>query len=175
VRNKPEHAEKTWRVAILPFVEGLGLYNEYREQEPWDSPHNSQLASQRPACFHCPSYVHHVAEHGQPSSADAVLTNYVALVSSTSDLDRSSRRGVSAAFWVMEIGKPPIHWMQPLDVDLETATHRYSAPEPFHHESGMHVLRPDGSVQFVQKQAPPDFKELLSAAADQHSASPLPR
>jgi hypothetical protein len=33
----------SWRVAILPFIEQQGLYLQFRQNEPWDSPHNKAL------------------------------------------------------------------------------------------------------------------------------------
>lgn len=34
----------SWRVAILPFVEQDSLYKEFHLNEPWDSPHNFEVA-----------------------------------------------------------------------------------------------------------------------------------
>ncbi len=33
----------SWRVAMLPFVEGSGLYSEFNHDEPWNSEHNKKL------------------------------------------------------------------------------------------------------------------------------------
>lgn len=41
----------SWRVALLPFVEGAELYEEYRFDEPWDSEHNSKLIPKIPELF----------------------------------------------------------------------------------------------------------------------------
>lgn len=45
----------SWRVAILPFLEENALYKEFRQDEPWDSPHNIQLLDRMPAIFKHPS------------------------------------------------------------------------------------------------------------------------
>ena len=50
--GKPLHS---WRVLILPYIEGKQLYNEIRLDEPWDSPHNSQFHDKMPRIFYCPS------------------------------------------------------------------------------------------------------------------------
>lgn len=44
----------SWRVAILPFIDEAELYNEFRKDEPWDSPHNRPLAGRMPAIFATP-------------------------------------------------------------------------------------------------------------------------
>ena len=45
----------SWRVAILPFMEYNSLYQQYRQNEPWDSPHNVALVKQMPIEFVSPS------------------------------------------------------------------------------------------------------------------------
>jgi len=39
--GRPMHS---WRVLILPYCEGQEFYDQYDFSEPWDSPHNLQLA-----------------------------------------------------------------------------------------------------------------------------------
>ncbi|WP_158222713.1 DUF1559 domain-containing protein [Rhodopirellula sp. MGV] len=41
----------SWRVAILPFLEEMELYQQFRLDERWDSPHNQRLLEQMPAVF----------------------------------------------------------------------------------------------------------------------------
>lgn len=44
----------SWRVAILPFVEHAELFQEYRFDEAWDSPHNLTLLEKMPAIYRSP-------------------------------------------------------------------------------------------------------------------------
>ena len=44
----------SWRVAILPFLEQQGLFNEFKLDEPWDSPHNKALLERMPATYAIP-------------------------------------------------------------------------------------------------------------------------
>lgn len=48
----------SWRVAILPYLEtsDAQLYQRFRLDEPWDSPHNLELVKQMPAVYADPSY-----------------------------------------------------------------------------------------------------------------------
>ena len=41
----------SWRVQLLPYLEGQNIYEQFRLDEPWDSPHNKPLAKQMPAVF----------------------------------------------------------------------------------------------------------------------------
>src|SRR5262245_14014333 len=41
----------SWRVAILPYVGQEALYQQFKHDEPWDSPHNKKLIAKMPAVF----------------------------------------------------------------------------------------------------------------------------
>src|SRR6202789_1676353 len=43
------------RVAILPYIEKQELYNKFKLEEPWDSPHNKALLKEMPTTYLCPS------------------------------------------------------------------------------------------------------------------------
>ena len=44
----------SWRVALLPFLGEIELFNEFRQDEPWDSPHNKVLINRMPKVFESP-------------------------------------------------------------------------------------------------------------------------
>jgi uncharacterized protein DUF1559 len=44
----------SWRVRLLPFVEGDNLYKQFKLDEPWDSPHNRELISLIPRAYTTP-------------------------------------------------------------------------------------------------------------------------
>jgi hypothetical protein len=44
----------SWRVAILPYVEETALYQRFHLDEPWDSPHNLEVAKTMPRIFQSP-------------------------------------------------------------------------------------------------------------------------
>jgi hypothetical protein len=44
----------SWRVHLLPFVEGDALYKQFHLNEPWDSPHNKQLLNKMPKIYEVP-------------------------------------------------------------------------------------------------------------------------
>jgi len=45
----------SWRVAILPYFGEQALFNRFRVDEPWDSPHNKPLLAEMPAVYSDPS------------------------------------------------------------------------------------------------------------------------
>jgi Protein of unknown function (DUF1559) len=44
----------SWRVELLPFLDEMKLYNQYRLNEPWDNPHNKLVLRQMPDVFRSP-------------------------------------------------------------------------------------------------------------------------
>jgi hypothetical protein len=45
----------SWRVELLPFLEENELYNKFKHDEPWDSPHNKALIEEMPYVFRHPA------------------------------------------------------------------------------------------------------------------------
>jgi hypothetical protein len=45
----------SWRVAILPYIEQMELYEQFHLDEPWDSEHNIALLDQMPLIYADPS------------------------------------------------------------------------------------------------------------------------
>jgi hypothetical protein len=44
----------SWRVHVLPYVEQSSLYQQFRLNEPWDSPHNRALIEKMPRIYRSP-------------------------------------------------------------------------------------------------------------------------
>ena len=45
----------SWRVALLPYLEGENIYRQFHLNEPWNSPHNRQLIPLMPKVFQNPA------------------------------------------------------------------------------------------------------------------------
>lgn len=58
IRDAEGKALLSWRVAILPYLEGGGaqLYKEFHLDEPWDSEHNRKLIARMPAVYQNPNF-----------------------------------------------------------------------------------------------------------------------
>jgi hypothetical protein len=41
----------SWRVLVLPYLDQQDLYQQFRLDEPWDSPHNHKLLARMPAVY----------------------------------------------------------------------------------------------------------------------------
>lgn len=45
IRSEDDKPLLSWRVMILPYIEQVALYEQFRLDEPWDSPHNLKIAT----------------------------------------------------------------------------------------------------------------------------------
>ncbi len=51
IRSKDGKPLLSWRVAMLPNLDEQALYDKFRLDEPWDSPHNKPLIDEMPRVF----------------------------------------------------------------------------------------------------------------------------
>ena len=112
----------SWRVAILPFLGQDALYERFRLDEPWDSPHNAALVPEMPA------------EFLDPTSTLAVgdgKTHYLAVVGP--DAVFTGRRrgrplmdvadGVANTLAVVQVDDThAVDWTRPADYDVVAHT-----------------------------------------------------
>jgi prepilin-type processing-associated H-X9-DG protein len=153
--GKPMHS---WRVLILPFMCEKECYDKYRFDEPWNGPHNRELANEFGShIYRCP------AADGYPSE-----TSYVAVVgpetgwpapncSSVPDFTD----GTSDTIAMVEVANSGIHWMEPRDLTFEEASEGISAsPTSEHisspHGTGANFLFFDSHVDYVPLDTPPE-------------------
>ena len=165
-KGRPIHS---WRVLILPFVGESQLYNRYRFEEPWNSPHNMKLVSMRPSVFRCPS----------ENSECRTCTSYVAVIGphTTWRNDRPVRLadvtdGACNTWAVVEVADSGITWTEPRDLHVLQMAPGINAPTgqgiSSSHPGGAYVVCIDGSVHFVSDAScttalsPEDIRSLLT-------------
>ena len=101
----------SWRVALLPHLGYQELYDQYRFDEPWDSPANSRLIRQMPEVFRHPG-----------DSPESNETRYVGF-SGAGALGESLERimdGTSNTILFVESSTPVI-WTKPEDIEFDVA------------------------------------------------------
>jgi len=151
--QNPAGSQLSWRVHILPFLEQGPLYQQFKLNEPWNSPHNMRLINQMPDTYRRPG-----------STAGPGKTNYLGIDGPGGVMEngggtkfRELIDGASNTVLVVEVeDRAAVTWTKPED-------YRYNRNDPKRNlggwDGGFHVLFCDGAVMFISEHFNP--QELL--------------
>ena len=137
----------SWRVALLPYIDQVALYNRFKLDEPWDSPNNKALIKEMPQSFVCPSHAH--VEPG--------TTTYRLFVGPGALFEKGKETllanitdGLSNTLMISE-SKEAVPWTKP---DDELTFDPAAKPSLFgagsSHPGGFNAALADGSVRFFK-------------------------
>jgi Protein of unknown function (DUF1559) len=147
----------SWRVAILPYLEQDALYQRFRHDEAWNSPHNLSLLGEMPRVY---------APVGTEGTG-SYTTYYQGVVGSGSLFDGQEGARIeevtslaSPTLMVVEAADP-VPWTKPEDVPYHEG-----GPLPAfggHSSDGVYVVLADGSVRLIsRKLSPVTLRALIS-------------
>jgi len=134
----------SWRVAILPFIEQQTLYEQFKLDEPWDSPHNIQLLEKMPPVFNHPGVV---VKSGQTVYQKPIGPKFIFEGHEGTSM-RYILDGTSNTIMVLETPEEAaVEWTKPsdLDVDLDDLTSSVIGWD----RQGFNALIADGSVRYI--------------------------
>jgi Protein of unknown function (DUF1559) len=150
--GRPMHS---WRVLLLPFMEFRPLYEQYRFDEPWNGPHNRELAALPIQLFHCPA-----------EASTRPDTNYFVVVGPKTVFPgadpvaiKDITDGAANTILLVEAADSGINWLEPRDLSYVEAV-RGINPKPgwgisSHHKSGgACVVFADGTSSFLPNDTP---------------------
>jgi hypothetical protein len=135
----------SWRVMILPFIEGQNLYNQFHLNEPWDSEHNKKLLAKMPKVYVSPQDEKTVTDH---------TTHYQGFFGKGAFFEGKKPLaipvdfpdGTSNTFMIVEASKA-VPWTQPEDLPYDPAKPLPKLGLPG--AAGFLAGMCDGSVRFV--------------------------
>ncbi len=172
ITDKDGKPMRSWRVAILPFMEQKALYDRWNFNEPWNSPNNRVVASAVIPQYRCPSdpgtsptETTYVMITGKGTIGG--LPNEIVRLPDITD-------GSSNTIIVVEVTGTGIAWAEPRDLTLEELSLRLNDGSGkcigSLHPGGANVAMADGSVRFISDTVDPQTLRRLILRNDGQAA-----
>ncbi len=163
--DKQEKPLLSWRVHILPFIEGDALYREFKLDEPWDSEHNKKLIPRMPKVYESPLSKNlaagktvYLAAAGSGMIFEGPKAMHIAKITD----------GTSNTIMTVEANdEHAVTWTKPDDYkpeDSKTEKKNPAATLIRKDTKGFHVGMADGSVRMITNTVDPDLLWALLTA-----------
>ena len=135
------------RVLLLPYMEKQGLSQQFKWNEPWDSPNNQPISQKMMTVFIDPSN-----PNPKPGQTDYLFVTGKGTVfeAGVSTKIREITDGTSNTMIVVEVRNSGVSWAEPKDLDISQPM----ALPPGNHPGGNIAAFGDGSVRFLSKALP---------------------
>src|SRR5262245_59063522 len=149
----------SWRVLILPYLEGNDTYKQYDFDEPWDGPRNRKLEGLMFRIY---------ALHGDWKPG-LTTTNYTVVVGDETGfphdcaLAEGDLKGqLSRTIMIAENRGANIHWMEPRDLRFADMEFTINSPQGISSKyDEPAVVMFDGSVRRLSKHISPETLRVL--------------
>jgi hypothetical protein len=145
----------SWRVAILPFLGEYALYERFRLDEAWDSPHNEALLKEMPRVYAAVA----------PKDTPPYSTYYQGFVGPGSLFDGEEGTRIAdvidairPTLMIVEAAHPVL-WTKPEDVPYDAAKPLPTLGGQF--EDGTYAVFADGSARFLSRRIAPETLRAL--------------
>jgi hypothetical protein len=117
IRGKDGKPLLSWRVRVLPYLEQQQLYNQFKLDEPWDSPNNRPLLDQMPVIYQSPS--------GGPANKTRFLgfkgEHTLFPPEGKMQLRKITDGTSNTLLFVEVIPDKAVEWTKPADIDFDPA------------------------------------------------------
>jgi hypothetical protein len=156
----------SWRVAVLPYLEGKSLYNKFHLDEPWDSEHNRKLLQEMPPVF-----------QSQPPRGEG-KTSVMLFTGKGAAFDGGKRPqtaditdGTSNTIAAVEAGADKaVEWTRPADLPFDSANPAAALGQIG--PNGFLALFFDGSVRRLRNLDAATLKGLITPSGGEPGAPP---
>jgi RNA polymerase sigma factor (sigma-70 family) len=147
----------SWRVALLPYLDQQALYQEFRLDEAWDSPHNKALISRMPDVFTTPN-----SPAGEGMTRIRVFEGPDTMFSGAGGMKIEDIADGTSCTVAIVAAREAVPWTRPGDLPYEP---RKPLPALDADESaGVLVGMADGSARFVPRENEALWRTLITAA-----------
>ncbi len=155
IKDKQGRPLLSWRVTLLPYIDETELYEEFKLDEPWDSPHNLKLLNKSPSIYRTPG-----------SSAKPEMAQYLAPVGRGTVWEkrtrlRDIRDDMSNTILLVEVNdEASVPWTKPEDLNIDFNNPLKGLGNA--HPGVFLAVFVDGSVHRIPENIDPGtFKRLL--------------
>lgn len=150
----------SWRVTLLPYLEGGDLYKQFKLDEPWDGPNNKKLIAKMPKVY---APVRGKAKEGETYYQRFVGKDALFNERGSDYTIPGIPDGTSNTALVVEAGDPVV-WTKPADLP-------FNPKAPLPKLGGLfggdfNALFCDGSVYRIRKDYDPDEMKKVVMPAD---------
>jgi hypothetical protein len=153
----------SWRVLVLPYLGERELYQQFKLDEPWDSPHNIPLLRQMPQVF------------ALPDEEESQVTNYQVVVGSGAAFE--GRKGIKLADFTDGLGQTllvvqaadPVAWTMPADLLYEPGK-----PLPRFKDKGYGVLANGANLLIPGRMSDATLRALITRKAGDKPGDDFP-
>jgi hypothetical protein len=136
----------SWRVALLPFLEQGNVYNSFKRDEPWDSPHNKPLSEIAIKTFQLPGDDKTPANHTHYQ----VFTGAGTLFPPDQRISVGAIADGSSNTILIVVAEQAVPWAKPDDVPFDPSRPIRPLLSTYHRGAYL-VLLADGSVRSLSR------------------------
>jgi RNA polymerase sigma factor (sigma-70 family) len=150
----------SWRVLILPYIDQVDLYKQFKLEEPWDSPHNKKLLEKMPEIYRAPGME---KEHPTETFYQVFTGPGTPFEGQRGLAIKQFKDGTSNTILAVE-ARTPVPWTKPADI-------AYDAEKPLPKlggvfKDGFCALVGDGAARFVPRDiSDADLRPWITPAA----------
>lgn len=147
----------SWRVAMLPYLDGDSLYKEFHLDEPWDSEHNKKLIARMPSVYRSPGSA------GKPGTTRYLTLRHTdsAFPGKEAVTPAQITHGMSNTILVVEADEAhAVVWTKPDDLEFDPKKPGTGLTgQPMR---GFNAAFCDGSVRFIQDSIDTEFLQDMA-------------
>ncbi len=174
----------SWRVAILPALDGSKLFKTYQKDLAWNVEPNATVARIKLETYLCLEHRPQQDALGRYFSSFALITGPGTIFPPEGPLsldDVSQGDGLSTTLLLVEACGQNIVWTEPRDLDLTPQPQPSNAqPRPpelkslisWHHAGGTNVIFANGTTRYLSKSIDPKVLKALTTPRGGEDISP---
>jgi prepilin-type processing-associated H-X9-DG protein len=145
----------SWRVAILPYIEEAQLFQQFKLDEPWDSPNNKQLLASMPKIY-APLNNQAVADEHKTYYRVFYPKGEIGVGPTNDDL----MNGFGNLVMIVEAGEPVL-WTKPDELEYEVGQPMPALGGIMPESKTFNVAFFDGSVRAIPRNEAGTIKDMI--------------